>query len=226
MIGALEPSAPDGEEARSLAEEELSRPEYTAAEPTPFDLWARDVQDFVERLFDPDVGSGAGQAWLSLLVVLVVAALVVAVVLWGRPRASRRTREHRQLLGAADVRAAAALRTDAERAARRGEWGEAVVFRYRALARGLLERDLIDPAPGATAQAIAREGAVLFPTERESLAAAATVFDAVRYLGLDAREDRYRSLAETDERISALRPAEPHPIPPGASTPHTQGAAI
>src|SRR5690606_3752873 len=115
----------------------------------------------------------------------------------------------RDLLGERDDRTAAQLRAEAERRAREQDWDEAVVLRYRALARDLMERDLIDPAPGATAQGIAREASTPFPAFGERLHSAATAFDAVRYLRTAANEVDYRGLAATDDDVRAAQPAVP-----------------
>lgn len=198
---------PDGDEARRWAEEELAKPRYAEAKPTWFDLMARDIARFIGDLFSAQNGGNVGPIALIVVSVIIVAALVVALVVWGRPRRSRTARRAGAgLLGASDDRSAAQLRSDAERAARDGDWDTATVLRYRALARSLLERDLIDPAPGATAQSIAREASAVFPDEATATRRAATAFDDVRYLGRPATPDGYRELAETDERLRARHP--------------------
>lgn len=198
---------PDGDEARRWAEEELANPRYADAKPTWFDLLARDIGRFIADLFDSEGGVNLGPAGLIIVAVVIVAALVAALIIWGRPRGSRAVRRSRHdLLGERDDRSAAQLRADAERCARAGDWDAATVLRFRALARGLLERDLIDPAPGATAQAIAREAASVFPVEATAVRSAATAFDDVRYLQHPSDAERYRELAETDDRLIALHP--------------------
>lgn len=198
---------PDGDEARRWAEEELSNPRYDDARPTWFDLLARDVYRYIADLFDPSGGGDVGPLALVVVSIVVVAALVAALVFWGRPRGSRAVRRRAgDLLGERDDRSAAQLRADAERSARGGDWDAAVILRFRALARGLLERDLIDPAPGATAQAIAREAGAVFPDERAALREAAVAFDKVRYLGRPSDEERYRTVLAVDERLSARQP--------------------
>jgi len=187
---------PDGDEARQWAEQELSDPRYADAKPTWFDLVARDIGRFLADLFSSDNGASVGPS-----------ALIIVSVIWGRPRRSQAIRRPGAgLLGAEDDRSAAQLRADADRAARAADWDEATVLRFRALARGLLERDLIEPSPGATAQAIAREVSVVFPAETTPVRQAAVFFDDVRYLRHPATADRYAELAATDDRLSALRP--------------------
>lgn len=202
MIRFNDVFAPDGDEARRLAEEELARTRYAEAQPTWFDLLARDVLNWILGLFQGGTGAGAGPVALIVVCVVVVAALVVSLIVWGRPRRTHATRRvRRDLLGVDDDRTAAQLRSDAERRARSGEWDEATVLRYRALAKGLLERDLISPAPGATAQAIAREAAGVFVDEAGALGAAASAFDDVRYLEHPSDERAYRLIADADDRL-------------------------
>ncbi|WP_309065091.1 DUF4129 domain-containing protein [Microbacterium sp.] len=197
---------PDGDEAREWAEQELAKPAYQAAKPTWFDNLMADVFRWFLELFDREGTGTIAPFATTLIVIVVVATLIVALLVWGRPRASRAVRRHRDLLGVRDERTAAQLRADAEKRAREGDWDEAVVLRFRGLARDLLERDLIDPAPGATAQGIAREAAVPFPGFADRLHDAAVMFDSVRYLRVPATETGYRALAATDD---ALRGAAP-----------------
>lgn len=200
------PLIPDGDGARELAEKELAKPEYQAAKPTLIDQWARAVIDWLADLFTPQHAVDLGP-WAAIVIgAVLVAALIAVLLIWGRPRRSRSRATGSVLLGSADDRTAAQLRADAERASREEDWAEAIVLRYRAVARSLIERDLIAPAPGATAQTIAREAVVPFPGEGEALHAAAVAFDDVRYLGHSGTSAQYRALAETDDRLRALRP--------------------
>lgn len=198
---------PDGDDARRWAEEELAQQRYADAKPTWFDLLARDIARFIGDLLNPENTANVGPSALIIVSVLIFAALLAVLIIWGRPRRpSAVRRQSGSLLGADDDRSAAQLRADADRAAKAGDWDEATVLRFRALARGLLERDLIDPAPGATAQAIAREVGSVFPVEADGVRAAAVSFDDVRYLRHPATPDSYAQLAATDERLGALRP--------------------
>lgn len=209
-----DPFAPDGDEARRWAEEELSNQRYAEAKPTWFDYLAEDVADFIADLFSPEAGNQVGGAALIIVTIVIVAALITVLVLWGKPRMSQRVkRRGTDLLGARDDRTAVQLRADAERSAREGDWDTATVLRFRALARSLLERDIIDPAPGATAQAIAREAARAFPIHDSTLTGAASAFDDVRYLRQPASEESYRALAETDDLLVTTPVPEPEAVP-------------
>ncbi|QNA92301.1 MULTISPECIES: DUF4129 domain-containing protein [unclassified Microbacterium] len=198
---------PDGDEARRWAQDELANPKYADATPTWFDLVARDIGRFLADLFSSENGANVGPWALIVVSAIIAAALIAALLIWGRPRSSRAVRRARtDLLGESDDRTAAQLRSDADRSARDGDWDLATILRYRALARGLLERDLIDPAPGATAQAIAREASTVFADEADAMRRAAVLFDDVRYLGHPATAESYRDLADTDDRLRARRP--------------------
>ncbi|MFJ2368597.1 DUF4129 domain-containing protein [Microbacterium sp. NPDC087665] len=198
---------PDGDEARRWAEEELSNSRYDEAEPTWFDYVARDIGRFFADLFNSDNSAAVGPSALIIVSILIVAALVAALIIWGRPRRSQAVRRARtDLLGVDDDRSAAQLRADAERSARDSDWDTATILRFRAIAKDLLERDLIDPAPGATAQAIAREASRTFSDETAAMRAAATAFDDVRYLRHPATADSYAELAATDDRLRSRRP--------------------
>lgn len=194
---------PDGDEARRWAEQELAGQEYQAAKPTWFDEFIAGVVNWVLGLFTERGAGSLAPVVITVVVIVIIAALVVALLVWGRPRASRTVRGRRDLLGERDDRTAEQLRDEAERRAREQDWDGAVVLRFRALARDLMERDLIDPAPGATAQGIARDAGVPFPGLGERLHSAATAFDAVRYLRTAADEAQYRALAATDDEVRA-----------------------
>ncbi len=199
-------SFPDADEASRWAGQELSKAEYLAAQPTAFDRASLAVVRFFEQLLNPELGEGNGAVIvLAVLGVILSAGLVLGVLLWGRPRASRRARAAEPLLGERDGLSAHELRQAAERSARSGEWRAAMTQRYRALARGLVERELLDPAPGATAQAIATLVAASHPSERAALLEAAALFDGVRYLGTSGDEHGYLAIRAVDERISASR---------------------
>ena len=73
----------------------------------------------------------------------------------------------------------------------------------------MIERELLDPAPGATAQSIAAAASRSFPDEQAALLNAAQLFDGVRYLGAPGDEPTYQAVRAVDERISLARIAVP-----------------
>ncbi len=99
------------------------------------------------------------------------------------------------------------MRRDAAALAAKSEWDAAIVLRFRALARGLIERGAVDTPPGATVHAFARAAARAFPPHADALEAAAAAFDDVRYLRRPGTEELYRVIATVDDRVGSARPA-------------------
>ncbi|RLK47729.1 DUF4129 domain-containing protein [Microbacterium telephonicum] len=215
-LGAF-PLIPDADEARSWAEQELADPVYRAAEPTWFDRAAQSVLEFVTGLFSGQLPAGAGPLLAIGALVLVAGLVVVALIVWGRPRRVVRSRDGGDLFGEPEGRTAAELRRAAAAAADAARWEDAMVLRLRALARGLSERVIVDPAPGATVHAFARQAAVAFPAEADALAEAADLFDDVRYLRRPGSPDGYARLAALDDRVTAARPVLPDALAGAAS---------
>jgi hypothetical protein len=200
------PLVPDPDEARRWAEHELAKPEYAAAEPTPFDRVAQAIGDFFSRLFS----ARAGGEWDGLMAVVVILAVVVllaaAFLIWGRPRLVRRTGAAALDPFVRDERSATDLRREAAARAASADWSAAIVLRFRALARGLDERAVVEVAPGATVHAFARRAATAFPDHADALEDAADVFDDVRYLRRPGTAALYERMAAIDDAVAAARP--------------------
>ncbi|WP_354499715.1 DUF4129 domain-containing protein [Mycetocola sp. 2940] len=202
---------PDAPEARDWLIEELSKPEYTAARPSLFDLLSQEFFAWLARLFQP--GASVGLDWLPVAVVgLVIAGLVVALVIWGVPRVNRRSRPATGLFGDDDRRTASELRRAAAAAASAGDWTLAVLEQFRAVARGLAERTIVLVSPGTTAHDVAGRASAAFPAASDDLAGAADVFDRVRYLGSDGTPADYERLRRLDGRLQKDVPVSREPI--------------
>lgn len=202
------PVEPGPDEARDWLLGELSKPPYQAARPTWFDIVARAIGDWFASLRVPD-GSGLS-ALVPLVVVLVVAALiVVAFLVFGRPRLNRRSRvAPGALFGQDDTRSAAELRASAARAAAAGDYRVAIEEAYRGLARGLGERTVVTTAPGTTAADFARRAARAFPGLQQEFAAGAALFDGVRYLERPGTREGYEGISALDRRAQGERPVQ------------------
>ncbi|WJL95128.1 DUF4129 domain-containing protein [Microbacterium sp. ET2] len=204
------PVTPDGDEAREWAERELSNPVYAEAEPTAFDRIARAIGEFLGRLFSTDVSGGLGSTFALVAAIAVAALIIVAVLVWGLPRARRRAAAPvATLFGDSDERSADDLRRAAASAAAAGDWDEALILRFRALARGLAERGVVSTPPGATVHAFARSAGRVFPSSAADLEAGASAFDDVRYLRRPGSRGDYEQLSRLDEQLIAARPATP-----------------
>lgn len=210
-MGVIRPAAipliPDGDEARRWAEEELADPAYRITEPTLFDRAARALWEFFQGLFSTEVSDGWGATLALIGVGVVIVLIVVAFLIWGLPRSTRRAAAPRSsLFGDAEERSASELRAVAGSHAARGEWKDAIILRFRALARALDERGLVDTPPGATVHAFARTAARVFPAWEDDLESAAQAFDDVRYLRRPGTDVAYAVVAAVDDALAGARP--------------------
>lgn len=203
-VPAAVPLVPDGGTARNLLRDELAKAEYAAAQPTLFDRLSSAFLDWFTGLFDAG-RSGVPPVMLAVALALLVAGLVVALLLFGLPRLNRRSRAA-GLFGEHDDRTAADLRRAAEAAFAAGDFSLAVLERFRALARSLDERTLVQVFPGTTAAAFARAAAQPLPGERDAFRDAAALFDGVRYADRRATREDAQAVARLDERVAAARP--------------------
>lgn len=203
---SVPPLTPEGDEAREWAERELSDPVYAAAEPTPLDRIAHAIGEFLQSLLGTQL-SGDWGPWVAVIAAVVVVLVIVAAFLvWGVPRATGGARARAELFGESEQRSAAELRRDAASRAAKGDWDAAIVLRFRAMARGLVERGAVDTPPGATVHAFARAAARAFPASADELESAAAAFDDVRYLRRPGTAELYRRIAAVDETVTAARP--------------------
>lgn len=199
------PLDPDAPEARRWLQDELSEPEYSAAEPNAFDLAMQAVRDWVAGLFEG--ATGLPGPLLALLAVLVVVVLVVVgVLVFGLPRLRRRRRATAPLFDDDDRRDLETLRRAAAAGASSADWPLAIEERFRALVRGTVERELIRVHPGTTARGVADAASRPFPSSEAALHTAAADFDAVRYLGRPGSREQYDALTELEQRLAETTP--------------------
>lgn len=209
-LPAAVPVQPDAGTARRWLLDELAKPAYAAAQPSPIDRAAQAFLTWFTGLFDVK-GSDTPPLALAVAIAIVVAVLVVALLLFGLPRRNRRSTIG-SLFGADDRRSAEEMRRAAEAAMGRSDWSLAVLERFRALARGLDERTLVAVFPGTTASGFAAAAARAFPTELQELQAAAELFDGVRYAEEPATREDALSVFALDDRLVAARPQLLEPV--------------
>lgn len=204
-------ASPD--DARRLLQEELRGRAYDQARPT---WWDRVSKSFLDWLGSFRIGGDASldRVLLVVGVVVVLAVVVLLVVVYGLPRrrAVQRTASG-SVFDADDRRDSRALRAAAAGAAARGDWDTAVLDAFRALARGLAERDLVPDVPGATARTIAVDAGTAFPGAASALSESARRFDGVRYAGVEAAESDYRAVLDADTAVRGTRPVEQIAVP-------------
>lgn len=203
------PVDPDGPEAQRWLLQELAKAEYRSAQPNPFDQIVRTIEDWINSLINglgsvqiPGIGSLLGIVAFGIVAVL----LVIAFLVFGLPRLSRRSSTEAAVFSPHDSRDAAALRRDAERAAASGDYTLAIAEIFRALARGLDERTLVSSFPGSTASDLATRAARVFPDAAPRLRDAAAAFDGVRYLGATGRVEQWDQLVALERELRTARP--------------------
>jgi hypothetical protein len=194
------------EQARDAAREELSRPEYDAAQPPLLIRLAARALRAIADLLDSAAGAVPGGR-LGLVLLLGLLALLVAVVLARVRPGSARGGTGRPLFDGATVLTAAQHRAQADAAAAEGHWADAVRERLRAVVRELEARGVLDPRPGRTAGEVARDAGVAVPGIADDLRRAAVAFDEIWYGGRAADASSYALLVEVDERVMRSRMA-------------------
>jgi hypothetical protein len=193
---------PDPDRARELLSRELSRAEYQPS------LWQRLV-DWVSGLFDrvSRAADSVGRPGPAVAIVLLVLLAALALLVLSRLRrpAARRDEDAEVFgdgrLGADQHRALAAEALGAE------QWDVALVESVRAMAAGLIERDLLPDQPGATAREISERSGQLFPGEQQALSTVAAHFEETVYGDRPADEPRARAAVALEQRVRAATPA-------------------
>lgn len=211
MIPFTVPVTPGGDEARRWLVDELAKAPYQAARPNLFDLVAQAIVTFFADLFTAK-GSSAPDVLLIVGLLVLVAIVVTALLLFGLPSRNRRSTGAGSLFGDEDRRTADDLRRAAAAARKAGDWSLAVLEGFRAVARGLDERTVVAVFPGTTATGFAQAAAGAFEAERGALAGAATAFDGVRYGGGEGTREQADEIAALDARLAAARPRLPEPV--------------
>ncbi len=202
------PVDPDRQQARQLVVEELSRKEYQDARPS---LIERALEWIQERFSDLQPGFDSPvQITVTILAILAVAAAAFAI--WRSGGIRRQFRRKAQAVLPAYVTTATDHRSAADKHAEQKEWGDAVLERFRAIARELSERALVPASPGATAAEVARDGGAALPELAGDLRTAARHFDDVCYGHVELTESAGAEadafLRGLDERVRAAK-AEP-----------------
>lgn len=185
----------DRDAAHDAAQNELAKPIYPRA--SPIDQIGDWINDLLYRI--TAAGSTVPGGWftLSVLAILLVAAVVVAVRI--ARRTMRTARGTDPALYGAEELTAARHRSIAEQFAAQGDWSAAIRHRVRALARHLEETGVLDAVPGRTATELARDAAVALPGLAAGLYSAASTFNDVTYGERPGTESAYREIAALDE---------------------------
>jgi Domain of unknown function (DUF4129) len=202
---------------QQLARRELSRSIY---QPSPTAQLLSWLGRRLARLLTAVNGTVPG-GWWALVALIVLAVAVISMVL-RQVRPARSGRGPGGALRAGRALSAGEHRVLAEQLAAAADFTGAIIERVRAIAAELEEQGVLPPAPGRTAAELAAEAGPALPGQADHLAAAARLFDDVRYGGHSGTAATYREVSELDASLRTVRPigqAELVPAGPAARPP-------
>lgn len=193
----------DRDAAHQAAQNELNKPIYPKASASEKILdW---VNDLIYRLLEKTASLPGGWFTATVLFILLAVAVVVAIHVARRTMRTNRGGDY-SLFEAAQL-TAAQHRATAESYAAEGNWTAAIRHRLRAVARQLEETGVVNPAPGRTANELARDAGAALPHLAGELAQAATAFNDVTYGERPGTQDAYRMIADLDDHLRFRSPA-------------------
>jgi hypothetical protein len=169
----------DRDSAHEAAQRELDKPIYPkGAVSQRINEW---IHELLYRIIEK--GSSVPGGWLTItvLIILLVAAVVVAVRIARRTIRTRAGGDY-QLF---DV----------------GQLTAAIRHRLRAVARSLEENGTLDPAPGRTASELAADAAGRLPVLAAELSRSATAFNDVTYGERPGTEAAYQIIVDLDDHL-------------------------
>ena len=194
---------PTPREARDWLEQELHGSDYQ----NPWlDSVIRWVLDQLRKLLDGV--SNLANSGVSPVITVLVALVVIALLVWVLPKV-RRESAVAGADGAVLEDPRITPRTYRDRAAqalRDGRYDDAVLDGFRAIAKDMSDRTLLDDAPGRTAHEVGLALAQPFPDHAVRLARAADLFDSVRYGHRRATAEQAGLVQHLDEELVRARP--------------------
>ena len=194
---------PSPAEARKWLNDELQRSDYH----NPWlESSLRWIFDQLSKLLDG--ANRLANGGLSLVVTVLVALVTIALLVWVLPKVRREpVVAHPDGSVIVDPTiTAGTYRKMAARAFADGRYDAAVLEGFRAIAKDMSDRTLLDDAPGLTAHEVSLELSRPFPDFAGPLAQAANLFDAVRYGHRGANQDGAAQVLRLDSELAKARP--------------------
>jgi Domain of unknown function (DUF4129) len=204
----------DRDTAHQAAQRELDKPIYPKGSLTQrLYEW---IHDLLFRVIEKGSSVPGGWFTISVLLVLLVVAIVVAIRVVRRTIRTQRGGDY-QLFDTGQL-SADQHRAIAERCAVEGNWTAAIRHRLRAVARGLEEARILEPAPGRTANELATDAGARLPQLARELSEAATEFNDVTYGERPGTPAGYQLIAGLDEHLRSRSTAAQRPWPDQPAT--------
>ena len=199
----------DRDAAHRAAQDELNKPIYSKGSPAEqFINW---VYDLIDRLLQKISSVPGGWITATVLFTLLAIAVIVGIHILRRTMRTRRGGDH-SLFEAAQL-TAAQHRATAENFAADGNWAAAIRHRLRAGARQLEETGVLAPAPGRTANELARDAGAALPHLVSELRRAAMAFNDVTYGEQPGTQAAYQMITDLDDHL--LTRWQGGPLEPG-----------
>jgi len=198
LLRELSPTPAQG---REWLKQELAGPDYQSPWLDSVIRWIRDV---LGKLVD-----GARQVTgLSPAVTAGLAILLIALLVWILPKVRReRVAAVSQEAVLKDPTITGRQYRDlAAQAIRDGRFGDAILDGFRAIAKDMSDRGLLDDAPGRTAHEVSLALASPFPDHADALGGAADLFDSVRYGHRRVGEAQANQMRALDAELATTRP--------------------
>ena len=197
----------DRDAAHLAAQAELGKPIYSKVSAAQqFTDW---INEQIYRLLQKTASIPGG--WFTTTVLLILLAIAVVVAVHIARRTMRTNRGGDYLLFEAAQLTAAQHRATAESCAVEGNWTAAIRHRLRAVARQLEETGVLNPAPGRTANELARDAGAALPHLAGELSEAATAFNDVTYGERPGTQAAYQMIADLDDHLRSRSPAATPP---------------
>lgn len=157
------------------------------------------IHELLFRIIEKGSSMPGGWLTITVLVILAIAAVAVAVRIARHTIRTRRNVDY-QLFDAGQL-TAAQHRAIAEGFAAEENWTAAIRHRLRAVARGLEESAILDPAPGRTANELAADAAERLPALAAELSQSATAFNDVTYGETPGTPAAYQLIVDLDDHL-------------------------
>ncbi|MDX1885913.1 DUF4129 domain-containing protein [Mycolicibacterium sp. 120270] len=194
----------DRDAAHEAAQRELAKPIYP--KPSLTERFMDWLQDLLYRIAQE--GSQLPGGWFTISVLLIILAVAVVVAVRVARRTMRTDRGGEHALFDTHELTAAQHRARAELNAAQGKWAEAIRHRLRAVARQLEEDGVLDPVPGRTATELATDAGAAVPDLAGDLSQAAITFNDVTYGERPGTAAGYQLITDLDTRLRSRGPAK------------------